>query len=79
MASPPMLVLIIQKWPLNFSGVQVSIVWDFLLGCPKPTKIRDLQGNLSREKLFITIFKFIGQFFFQNNVLNSKKSFQSIS
>jgi hypothetical protein len=29
----------------NFSDVNVSIVWDFLLGCPKTMKFGDLQGE----------------------------------
>jgi hypothetical protein len=30
------------------------------------------------KKIFITIFEFIEQFYFQNGALNSKKSFQSL-
>jgi hypothetical protein len=35
-------------------------------------------GNLLAWKFFMTIYVFVGQFFFQNDVFNSKKSFQSM-
>jgi hypothetical protein len=37
-------------------------------GYPKTMRFGDLQGSLTREKFFMTIFEFIGQFIFQNNV-----------
>jgi hypothetical protein len=49
-----------------------------LLGYPKTMKFRYLQGNLTQKKKCMTVFEFIGQFFFQNDFLNIKKSFQSM-
>jgi hypothetical protein len=31
-------------------------------------KFRDSQGSLYSEKFFMTIFEFIGQFYFQNDI-----------
>jgi hypothetical protein len=33
---------------------------------------RDLQGSFTWEKLFITVFEFFGQFFFQNDVIKPR-------
>jgi hypothetical protein len=44
------------------------IVLGLLVECPKTMKFRDLQRILSWKKIFITVFEFIGQFFFQNDV-----------
>jgi hypothetical protein len=38
-------------------------------------KFRDLQGNVTWNKFFITVFEFIGQFFFQNDVFKLQKDF----
>jgi hypothetical protein len=42
-----------------------------LLGCPETMKFRDLQGSLSWEKFFITVF----EFFFQNDVFKLQEVF----
>jgi transcription initiation factor IIF auxiliary subunit len=39
-----------------------------LLGYPITKKFRDLQGSLTWEKFFMTVFEFIGQSFFKNCV-----------
>jgi hypothetical protein len=62
----------------NFSGVKVSIAWVFLLGYPKTLKVRDLQGSLSWEKFFITVFEFIGQLCFQNDVFKLQEVFSEL-
>jgi hypothetical protein len=49
-----------------------------LLGCPKTIKFRDLQGSLSWEKFFMTVYEFIGQFFFQNDVFKLQKVFSEL-
>jgi hypothetical protein len=42
-------------------------------------KFKDLQGSLSWEKFFMTVFELIGQFFLQNDVFKlQEKSFQSL-
>jgi hypothetical protein len=56
----------------NFSGVRVSIV---LLGYPKTMKFRDLQRSLTWEKYCMTVFEFIGQFFFQNDFFKLQEVF----
>jgi hypothetical protein len=60
----------------NFSGV--SIVWDFLLGCSKTIKFRDLQGSLFREKISMMVFDFMGQFFFRNDVFKLQEVFSEL-
>jgi hypothetical protein len=49
-----------------------------LLGCPKTMNFRDLQGSLSSKKLFMTVFEFIGQFFFQNDVFKLQGVFSEL-
>jgi hypothetical protein len=56
----------------------MKIFQDFLLGCLKTIKFRDLQENLSWEKFFITVFEFIGQLFFQNDVFKLQEVFSEI-
>jgi hypothetical protein len=41
-------------------------------------KFRDLQGSLTWEKFFITVFEFIGQFFFQNDDLKLQEVFSEL-
>jgi hypothetical protein len=49
--------------------------WDFYLGFPKTMEFRDLQGSLTQKIFFITVFEFIGQFFFQNYVFKFQEVF----
>jgi hypothetical protein len=51
---------------------------NFLLGCPKTMKFRDLQRSLAWEKIFMAVFAFIGQFFFQNNVFKLQEIFSEL-
>jgi hypothetical protein len=50
-----------------------------MLGYPKTLKFRDLQGNLTWEELFMTIFEFIRQFFFQNDVFKIQEVFSELA
>jgi hypothetical protein len=61
-----------------FQALGFPWVRDFLIGYPRSMKFRDLQGNLMWEKLFITIFEFIGQFFFQNYVFAIQEVFSEL-
>jgi hypothetical protein len=49
--------------------------WDFLLEYPKTIKFRDFQGSLTWKKLFMAVFEFIGQFFFQNDIYKLQEVF----
>jgi hypothetical protein len=49
-----------------------------LLGCPKTMKFRNLQGSVSCEKFFITVFEFVGQSFFQNIVFKLQEVFSEL-
>jgi hypothetical protein len=39
---------------------------------------RDLQGSLTWQKIFTTIFELIGQFYFQNNILQFQEVFSDV-
>jgi hypothetical protein len=41
-------------------------------------KFKDLQGSLTLEKIFITVFEFIGQFYFQNDVFIRQEVFSEL-
>jgi hypothetical protein len=47
-------------------------------GFPKTMRFGDLQGSRTREKFFMTIFGFIGQFIFQNNVFKLQEVFSEL-
>jgi hypothetical protein len=38
-------------------------------------KFRGLQGSLTWKKFFMTVFEFIGQYFFQNDVFKLQEVF----
>jgi hypothetical protein len=40
----------------NFSDVMISIVWDFLFGCPKAVKFRDLPEWMKRFKFLLVTY-----------------------
>jgi hypothetical protein len=46
--------------------------------CPKTMKFKDLQGGLTWEEYFMTVFEFIGQFFSQNDVLKLQVVFSEL-
>jgi hypothetical protein len=41
-------------------------------------KFRDLQGSLTWEEFFMTVFEFIGQFFFRNDVFKHQEVFSEL-
>jgi hypothetical protein len=51
---------------------------DFLLGFSKTMKFRELQLSLAREKVSMTIFEFIAQFYFQNYAFKLQEVFSEI-
>jgi hypothetical protein len=51
------------------------MILGLLFGYPKTIRFTELLGSLKREKFFITIFEFIAQFYFQNDIFELQEVF----
>jgi hypothetical protein len=64
----------------NFSGETVSMVLELLAWICQNHEVQGFfAGNLTWKKFFMTVFEFIWQFFFQNDVFNLQEVFSEHS